>query len=451
VGIVPTVNTILKVVSPSSSYTPLDTTHTEGVTVYDYTAGEVWYEPCENEVVDPYKQSNVVTENPRYIAVKGGRLFISGDDKDDDNIFISDVGNPYYFPVSLPIQLPPNSDKITGLHTFENTIVIGRTHDLHIIKGMTNRADLGFEVFQLQKLNAHAGFASNGAVNRGHNYLFFLGGWNAYIMNNVTSGERVVVTSILNQTVDFFKEPVSLVKSDIVDASSIFFEDTWYVSMKDKVMVYSYRNRAWTMYNHLDLRSFYNLDGKLIFGDEGGRTCEFYDEYLDRGRPYRAHWTSKQFDMDDANSQKQFREFFIVTHTFTNYMSDIYVKFEVDYVDIKDSFNISNQISIWGRSIFGDRFITRNINASNPFVIGRRGRNLRFTLSNGYYEGTPVELFSDLNGYVNPTNQLMVWVNEQGRFYLYENTVWRLLETEDLNQPMRVYQVNGEYEYKGKR
>lgn len=449
----PTANyTLMQVVSPAVGYTPLDTTHVEGKTVYNYTNATVHYEPCQLELEDTFKQGNVVPFQPRFIVVKDGRLFASGSDKDNDNVYISDVNNPYYFPASLPIQLPPNSDRVVGLHVYDDSVVVGRRGDIHVILGSTNRTDMGVPVFRLNKLNSHAGFANHYAVDVGHNYLFFLGSdGNAYLMTNVTGGENVITSQILTKSVNIFKEPVNLVRNDIFTASSIFFEDNWYLTMKDKVLVYSYRNRAWTMYNNLHARSFYNFQNILVWGDKEGRTSIPSTDYLDYGKPFRAHWTSKQFDMDDANAFKQFREFFIVAHTFNDFLSNIYITFEIDYADVNSNIKIANQISVWGRSIFGDRFITRNINSSVPFVIGRRGRNLRFIISNGYHLQSTVALISDLESFINPKVGNMVLVQENDTYYVYEGGDWIPLLLEDLNQPMRVYQVNGEYEFRGKR
>lgn len=443
---------VMKVVSPTVGYTPLDTTHVDGVTHYNYTSGEVSYEPCALEMEDTFKGASVIPENPRYIVIKDGRIFTSGSDKDNDNVNISDVNNPYYFPAVMPIQLPPNSDTIVGMHVYDGAVVVGRKNDIHVIHGVTNRTDMGLPVFELRKLNIHSGFANHYAVDTGYNYLFFLGNdGNAYLLSNVTGNQNVISSQILTESINIFEYPIGLTKADMVDATSIFFEDKWYLSMNDKVLIYSYRHRAWTMYDNLHARSFYNFNNILVWGDKEGRTSIPSLDYLDYEVHFRAHWTSKQFDMDDANSFKQFREFFLVAHTFTELLSNIYVTFEIDYADVNSDIKIANQISVWGRSVFGGRFITRNINASVPFVLGRRGRNLRFTISNGYFLQGNVDLFAELETYVNPKIGQMVWVEETLSHYVYENGRWEQLLPEDLNQPMRVYQVNGEYEFRGKR
>jgi hypothetical protein len=141
-----------------------------------------------------------------------------------------------------------------------------------------------------------------------------------------------------------------------------------------------------------------------------------------------------------------------VAHTFDDFNSDVYVSFEVDHADVPSKSQIRNQMSIWGKSLFGDRFIARNINASLPFVIGRRGRTIRFTVSNGFFFVGNLPEINDLNEFVNPKTQDMVYVEEDESYYKYEDRKWhKLILAEDLNQPMRLYEINGSYELRGKR
>lgn len=72
------------VISTPDTYTPLDATYTKGVTVYDYTNSNVWYEPCANEKGDPYLGVSVPPVKARFIASLNGRIYLSGNDSDDD-------------------------------------------------------------------------------------------------------------------------------------------------------------------------------------------------------------------------------------------------------------------------------------------------------------------------------------------------------------------------------
>lgn len=443
---------LFQVVNPPTTYVALGTEHLKGRVIYDYEKKQVWYEPCVNELEDTFKGSNLLPEKPRYMVSHGGRMYASGSSRDNDTVFIGDMHNPYYFPVSTSMQLPPNSDRVVGMHVYDGALVIGRRHDIYAIHGQTNRPGLGVPVFSLERINSHTGWANHYAVDVAHNYLFFLGAdGNAYALAGTNSGDESLASSILTKTVDLFKEPIGFEKPDLFTGRSIFADDKWYLTIKDTILVYSYRLQAWTLYKKLNARCFYEFNDVLLWGDANGRICMPSTDYLDHGVPYEAYWVSKNFDMDEANAFKQFREFFIVAYTFPEVASDIRVSFDVDYVDVRSKVSVSNQVSVFGKAKWGDRFIARNINASLPFVVGRRGRQIRFRLMNGYYPSAPVATLDGLNGYPGRKDGIIVYVQSEESYYLYDEGVWTKIGLADVNQGMRVYQVNGDYELRGKR
>jgi len=443
---------VYDVVSPVIGHAMLDATYTNGVTSINYTTKTVYYEPCIKEFEDEYKGANVLPSNVKYLVSHTGRIFASGNKDDDDNVFISDLQNPLYFAVGLPLQIPPSSDKIKGMCVFDNSVLVGRELDIYVIIGDTNILASVGELFKLKRLNTHTGFASNTAIDIAHNYLIFLGSdGNVYAIQNARANERDLSSIILSRSIDLFKEPISLGRDDLEGACSYFHNDEWYLSMGNKTMVYNYRMMSWVMYEGLNARSYYDMDGEWIWGRPDGRIAMFDTvNFFDFGEPYQSLWYSKIFDMDDANSFKQFREFFLVAHTFALQYSDIYVTFEIDYASINERAIISNQISRWGISVFGDRYIVKNINESLPFVIGRRGRNIRIKVTNGYPLDGTVDEYIDLENYPAKREGLLVKVNPDS-YYLYVDRVWTLLDYAALNQRMKLYQINGDYEMRGKR
>lgn len=443
---------LMEVVQPGE-YTPLDDSHTKGVLVVDYNDFVVYYQPCKMEIEDTKLGANVVPANVTYLVTHKKMLFVSGSNKDDDAVFISEVENPFYYPVFLSLRLPPTSDRVRGMAVYDDAIIVGREKDMYAIYGSTNRPNIGVELFNMKKLNTHTGIATHSAMTNAHNYLFFLGSdGRFYSISSTRYDDKTMVTSVISRQLDLFKKPINLEKSDLLTAVACMHDDLWYVSIDDVVLVYSYRNKAWVMYNNMFARSFYVIDGELIWGNEGGVTAMFDDNsYLDFDKPYAAFWKSKFFDMDEANTHKYFREFYLVAHTFKNYNSDIGVLFEIDYESVSDRVVVKNQLSIWGKSVWGDRFINKNINESLPFIIGRRGRNIRFVIMNGYDVYDAVENIVDLETVLGRGEGVLVYVEEDGNYYLYTNGGWIIQDDVDLNQRMKIYQVNGDYEFRGKR
>ena len=515
---------LLEVVSPPDAHDQLGPEHTEGVLVVNYTDFEIYYEPCQNEFEDTYKGPNVVPEGVRYIISHNGRVYLAGADEDDDNIFISDIRNPFYYPPALPIQVPPNSDRIMGLTLFDNSVVVGRRNDIHAIFGNTNHPDMGVELFNLRRVNTHAGFASPDSMVVAHNYLFFLGSdGNAYALGSTRIDEKQLATNILSRTVDLFKYPIEAKAEGLDNAVSVFHDEKWFIALGEKVLVYSYRHMAWALWDNFHTTAWYILDDELIWGRVDGATACFHENtYMDFGLAYLAFWYSKYFDMDDANSFKHFREMFVVAHTFHDHDSIIDLLFEIDYEDVRERVTVTNTLSVWGKSKWGERWINRIINESLPFQIGRRGRNIRFKLSNGFYIHDIVDDYGDLDtvegrihgvvAYVKHatgsgtatsmtdntlTDTSKTWSEDefvgaeikitdgeeeytrvvtgntedtitveedwkegysstptyeiQGSHYIYLDGEWILLEEQDMNQRMKIHQVNGDYEMRGKR
>jgi hypothetical protein len=456
--IVGTANTnycTLKVVSCPMSYTPLSTSYTKGVTVYDYTNMQVWYEPCQKEKDDPYLGANVVPDNAQFITSFKGRLYVSGNQKDDDNVFITNAGNPYYYAVSLPIQLPPNSDEVTSLSVYDDSVIVGRKHDIHVIDGLTNNPTLNLDMFELRKLNSHTGIMNHRSVKQAHNYLFFLGyDGNAYALSSSKVATKILSTNLLTKDFDFRGFPFSLTNVDLADASSFFYRDVWYVSAGAYVFCYHYQHQAWTVFDHLNITSFYQQDNTMIWGNTTGQTCTFSDtEYLDLGVPYHSFWETGNLNFNDPTTYKYFRDVFIVTNMFKGYSSDVRVSFLLDYTDVGNRYSISNQIARWGISKFGDKFITGDVNASLPFQIGRRARTLKIRVSNSYKLLDSLIDKIALDALTNMQDEDMYFVTSENLYYVYDTSSlsWNSFTLSQLNQPMRVYQVNGEFELRGKR
>jgi len=443
---------VLKVANPPSDYEPLDKVHVRGRTIYDFDSGTVHYEPCLNELEDVYLGVNLMPEHPRFITSHKGRVFVSGDRKDNDNVYITDMDTPFYFGVGLPIQLPPNSDKVRGMIVYDDALIVGREYDIYQIRGETNNPQLGFPLFELSKINTHTGVANHNSMNVAHNFLFFLGSDGVgYSMGTTRMDERFIHTQIISQQIDIFKEPIGATPDDVREAVAHFDGEYWYVTVGRYTLVYSYRYRAWTTFDYVQIRAPFHHYDKMIWGRPDGKVVEWSEDYLDDGRPIYATWGSKTFDFGSATRFKQFREFFLVAHAWDFNDSDVRITFEIDYADVRNAVTVENKISYWGRAKFGDRFITRNINASVPFVIGRRARYMKIRISNGADIVHEVATFNDLHDIPRKYNYMGAKVLDTGRYHYYENGQWIEFTDEQANQPMRVYKINGDYEMKGKR
>lgn len=114
--------------------------------------------------------------------------------------------------------------------------------------------------------------------------------------------------------------------------------------------------------------------------------------YLDIGVEYETYWESKDLDFDYITKNKQIKKAYIVANTYKYYTSNIHVDIYVDYDEYETDFVMENKISLFGISLFGDLFITKNIVESKPIAIPRRGKIFKFKLS-GEGGDTPFKLY----------------------------------------------------------
>lgn len=453
IGDVPGADAVLIVTGPPQDYVPLPIEHVIGKTVYNFNSGTIHYEPCLNELQDTSKGPNVLPSNPAYIINREGRVYVAGSTESDDTVFISDVNNPFYFPNNLSLQLPPNSDKIRGLVLYNNTVVVGRESDIHVIRGETNNLFLQQSLFTLQQLSAHVGLSNQRTFVSAHNYCFFLGtDGQFYVIRSLNTDSDELATAVISKSIDLTLKPLNFSPDDYSNASATFFQNSYYVVIGDKVLIYNYLHQAWTVYNQINASFPFKKDNQLIFGTNDGRLVTASDNYLNLGVPYRAYYSTRYLDMGDSSSFKFFREFVVVARTFDNWRSDIRFTFEIDYAEFDVGIKIRNQISVWGVSKFGDRFINKNINATHPLQIGQRGRVLQMHYENSYDVTDTVATVADLPSYIQGEGENYLYkVTSEDAYYLFINREWVKQSTEDLNQPMRIIRINAFYELRGRR
>ena len=473
-----------KIVNPPSDFTPnpkpavtgvhkdkLIKTLSSGVNVY-----EKWYEPCQYELEDGYKGSNFIPPCIDCFIVHKDRLYISGGSFSPNMIWISDLLNPFYFPSALPIQTPPDDDVITAFHVYNDELIIGRRDSIYALFGNTNRND-SIEQYRLTKVNSHTGMANSHSADNVYHMMFFAGtDGNFYKLNPPTTSNNTLYTSQLNTTLDITMPPFNLVSDDIRSAITIFdgTNGLWYVQIADITLVYSYQLRAWTRYNHIDATTFFKLNNVVHFSrltgciyrfaDKEGNQ-KYYDDYfdLDTGDviqlPICAYWTSRNMDLGTPSRVKQFRDTYITSECFDDYATTVNVKYEVDYVDIREEFKIENEVSKWDRAIFDvSKFVSRNIDRSLPLMINRRGRTIKVYFGCGYeYWGSmptlpPPGLISEYQLiYVKEDEKLYLRVPRRDGFTDKKDKYFIEFPKEELNQALLVHNIMGIYELKGYR
>lgn len=460
---------IYYICDPPVGFTPKPKPATKGVTkeapsVYGKpNMIDTWYEPCEYELEDGYKGLNV-TENfrKRYICVHKDRLYIAGNDEDSNMLYISDILNPLYFPASLPIQTPPDGDRIVALKEFGDSLIIGRKDSMFALTGNTNRP--GDEAYKLTKITTHTGVVNHKCIDNVQGFLFYVGNdSNLYKMSYAITDTPTLLTRKLNNTVDLKKTPLNKTKEDISNAHTFYdkYNGEWWVQLGRDSLVYNYDYQAWTRHTGCDNRMMLHYQDKFTLCRENCTFTYFDDtvyydydfEYPTLRLPIPCYWTSKDIDFGEATRIKQIRDTYVVSEVFDENKCDIRVKYDVDYVPIESENRIESEISLWNKALWDkNRFISTNIARSLPIMVGRRGRTFRVWIGNGYvFKDYVTELPHQSES--NPGDLYYC----DGKFYVrtprnYETReYYRELDEDELYQPMKIYEISGLYEFKGYR
>ena len=460
---------IYYICDPPVGFTPKPKPATKGVTkeapsVYGKpNMIDTWYEPCEYELEDGYKGLNV-TENfrKRYICVHKDRLYIAGNDEDSNMLYISDILNPFYFPASLPIQTPPDGDRIVALKEFGDSLIIGRKDSMFALTGNTNRP--GDEAYKLTKITTHTGVVNHKCIDNVQGFLFYVGNdSNLYKMSYAITDTPTLLTRKLNNTVDLKKAPLNKRKEEISNAHTFYdkYNGEWWVQLGKDSLVYNYDYQAWTRHTGCDNRMMLHYQDKFTLCRENCTFTYFDDtvyydydfEYPTLRLPIPCYWTSKDIDFGEATRIKQIRDTYLVSEVFDEKKCDIRVKYDVDYVPIENESRVESEISLWNKARWDkNRFISTNIARSLPIMVGRRGRTFRAWIGNGYVFKDYVEELPHQSE-SNPGDLFFC----NGKFYVriprdYETReYYRELSEDELYQPMKIYELSGLYEFKGYR
>lgn len=450
---------------PPEGFTPAPKPAIEGVykeEVYQGHRKKVWYEPCQYEMEDGYKGTNMQVNNCTMIVVHKDRLYCTGNPKDPNMIYISDILNPYYFPASLPVQAPPDGDMITCMRIYNDGVVIGRENDVYVLNGNTNRDNN--EAYTFKKINTHTGIANNNSADVVHNFMFYVGSdGNAYKLRTTSTDKTIIATQQLNVKVNFKAYPISKSINEILAVHTGYdpYNGEWWIQFEDFSVIYNYQLMSWTRYTGTENTKLINFNDKFLLARSDCKITQFdetvyYDvdfQYPLLKLPIPCYWTSKDIDFGSPIRVKQIRDTYIVSEVFDTERCDIRVKYDIDYVTVENEHRVESEISLWNKAIWDkNRFISSNIARSLPIMVGRRGRTFRIWLGNGY-------VFKD---YVEELpHQSETEVGDlfycQGAFYVriprdYETReYYRKLDESELYQPMKIYEVSGLYQLRGYR
>lgn len=465
------------------------------------------YQPTQQQKEDTYLGSNNISmfEKCKHIILRPNKQIIYGSMSDDNNniVYYTDFDNPYYVPVNQ--WIPPIShdgDYITGIECFNDVIVIFKHDTIFALYGSSAQLT-GDDLYNLKVITSHTGTSFNKTIQKVGNSLYFLGtDGKFYSLYDVRTDYQKMLTACISDTIDIRSNPINLHTQNIQKAYAIYYDDLYLCVLDDKVLVYKPRF-SWSVFNHIDPDCFilwdtilvlfkqinnttypyrwsfkpfyitetfdivqYNQEFSLKYGylndisdaliqitgtrdddtitgssfsDVIGESTEYeivltseqkqkYStnseiknttfkikgaipgdtlsitylsmvSYNDYGESYESYWKSKDLDFGITYRQKQIRNLFILADTYKWFNSIITLTTYVDYIDVTTSQKLVNTIPLWGIAKFGDKFINKNIIKPQKFIVNKRGNIISFKLESNNLNN-PFRVFS-INGNIN--------------------------------------------------
>lgn len=468
---------IYYIVKPPHDFTPNPSPAVTGAvkteswtTSYNHPAINIWYEPCQLELEDGYKGSNECEFECKLIQVYKDRIYVSGNDSNPNMVYISDILNPHYFPASLPIQTPPVGDVITALHLYNDKLIIGRRDSIYYLSGNTNR-DIN-SAYVLKHINTHTGMPNPNCADIVGNYLFYVGtNGQCYKLSTSLSDSTSVSTTQVNIAFDFTLAPLKKSVNDIRRCHTGFdpVKGEWYIQIDEDTVVYNYGLMAWTRYDNLDNIKFITIDNKFyivrrdntfnVFDDT--LYCDTYKYDTNTKVPIECYWKSKTIDFGVPTRIKQIRDTYLVSETWENFVCDIRIKYDIDYIDVVSNQTVTNKVPLWNKVNWDEeRFYSYNTITSLPIMVGRRGRTFNITIETPYrfkgiYNHIPTgeefkigEIIQLRSGFDESIDGYMI----RTEYDLNTGTFWKTIDNiEDFFQPVKIYELSGVYQLRGYR
>ena len=386
-------------------FTPLGSSHLEGTEVWDTVNHYAYYEPCENQLNDEFAGTQYIPDQPDTLIVHKDRVFIAGDSEQPHGIYMSALASisPIYFPVGASLSAKPDGQKIVDFVVFDNALVVGRHTDIFVIYGSSEYQDISTDPFYIRQMDSSTGFMSANCGALLNNFFFYLGyDGRFYKLNTPTTFVEYLMTRPLTDVVDLYSPPLNLTKEDMNDISTIAYNNECIFNIRDKTLVYSYRNQAFTYYEGWNGRSLYTDGIDVFIGRADGVTAKVDPAvYSDLGKPIEAVYETKRFDLNSPINYKYFIQCLLSAHAYDDYVSSIVFQVEVDFYYknnapiIYNKHKINANLSNFNVTAPEKLSSAKNIIKSEWIKLNYRGRTIKFKFSNNMLD-EPMRVY-DIN------------------------------------------------------
>lgn len=350
------------------------------------------YVPTAGELADPFKGANSIPTDCTMIAVRDERIYLSGSTLTPNAVYHTALNNHKYVPANgfVP-SLTNDNNKVTALKMFMDALIIFKEDSVHVLYGNDPDVVNSVDPFRLKRISAISGTIAPKSVAQVENFLYYLGtNGKVYSLAPIKTDVDYLSVKDMSTKIDLFKAPISVASIDLSNACGIYFEGNYYLAIASKiVLVFNFKYQAWTLWNNLEVTSFIEDDYKLLFASTRKYIYKFNKTlYNDDGEAIESYCYTKGYDFGQAHKLKQFRKIFAIAKTFAAYDSSIKLTFLIDFIEVTQNFSLKSNLSVWGKSVWGDKFVNTELAKSEPINVNVRGKVLQIKIENNILNET---------------------------------------------------------------
>lgn len=273
------------------------------------------------------------------------RIFLAGNPSYPNLLWWSGLDDPSYFPDLNYAILGQDSSAIMGFSRVGNSLAVHKEDNEQdqTIFLLTGAFSDGKAVFSVT-----GGIAGVGAVSK---YCFATLGTEPFFL--ARQGVYAITTQDFNleryaQVRSYYINPKLTAEKNLSDAAAIIFNNCYYLSLNGHVYMADGRQKEyeknapqstfqyeWYYLTGIDARVWWELDGRLYFGDGAGHVKAFaldtehtaqFDAYADDGAPIRCLWDTPFFTFDELSRYKTLKGFWLMLSPYRRSSVNIYYR-----------------------------------------------------------------------------------------------------------------------------
>lgn len=304
-----------------------------------------------------------------------------------------------------------DGDKITGLSTFQNALIIFKERSIYQLTLDSTSPPIP----TVAPVTKTYGAVSHKSIDNVENDVFFLSRNGLYVLGNEPNYFNVIRTNELSARIHPTIETIN--PTNYTNVTALFNQYVYYmgipsggVTNNNVTLTYDRRYQAFSKLTHIMPESFCiftdstNTDGVYFTSANSANVYQFTTNYDANGSAISAQWTSKAFDLGNYNVYKRWVD---CTILFRQLVGTVTINIYTDNGTLAQTASISSSVSgglstnILGggdwlggtvSSASGGTVSTSSTNIPYRIRLGIKSRNIKVQVSNNRLNETFVVL-----------------------------------------------------------